>query len=99
MESATYILEPPLPIPTLSRDEFNAYKKTILQEYFYELIFHESDSEVQTCCSSPPGDFLELETPGNGKFEYLISQALQSLESASLEIIEEVIIHCDPFIL
>ena len=30
----------------MSREEFNAYKRTLFQEHVYELIFHESDPNV-----------------------------------------------------
>ncbi len=32
-------VDPPLPVPELVRDEFNAYRHSTLQTYLYELIF------------------------------------------------------------
>lgn len=40
-------VDPPLPLPNLSRDEFNGYKKTILQEYLYDLLL-KTDQEFST---------------------------------------------------
>eukprot|EP00826_Nyctotherus_ovalis_P005281 TRINITY_DN11189_c0_g1_i2.p2 TRINITY_DN11189_c0_g1~~TRINITY_DN11189_c0_g1_i2.p2 ORF type:complete len:155 (-),score=24.19 TRINITY_DN11189_c0_g1_i2:402-866(-) len=43
--SSSANLDPQLPLPRMIRDEFNAYKKTALQEYLYELLFREGERE------------------------------------------------------
>lgn len=50
-------VDPPLPIPKMVRDEFNAYKKSTLQEYLYELLFKEGE---QTSTASTAASLMEL---------------------------------------
>jgi len=47
-----YLIDPPLPIVEMARDEFNAYQKTMLQEYLYELLFKEADDELENDITS-----------------------------------------------
>ena len=35
-----------MPLPELQREEFNAYRQTLLQFHLYEFIFHEADTEL-----------------------------------------------------
>lgn len=43
-------------MPTIEtvRDEFNAYKKTSLQEYLYELLFKDEESEEESFSLAMP---------------------------------------------
>jgi hypothetical protein len=77
-------------MPDLVRDEFNAYKMTMLQEYLYELLFKEasngSSSGASTaCCSS-----LE-ELPSLGEdTERDLGTRLQQLQALSLQFLTDV---------
>jgi len=47
-----YLIDPPLPVVGMVRDEFNAYQKTMLQEYLYEFLFRETDDELENNITS-----------------------------------------------
>ncbi len=77
-------------MPELIRDEFNAYKKTLLQEHLYELLFKESSSSASTSASSMempplspcPSPSPELEPPSGLN--------LHEFEAGLVELVAEV---------
>ncbi len=75
-------IDPPLPIPDLTRDEFNAYKQTLFQEHVYGLIFHEADvgaspMELSDIIPTIPGLSSVLEKLGSSVSEFA-AQVIQS---------------------
>jgi hypothetical protein len=77
--------DPPLPMPELVREEFNVYKKTLLQDYLYEAIFKESKSESTASTSFSLGELPTLsDLP-----EVDIAGQIQTLEASALSLIEE----------
>lgn len=80
-------LDPPLPIPELTRDEFNAYKRTLLQEHLYELIFKESQS---SSTASNSLSLMELPSLGPSSENNDLSAHMQVLETSGFELIAEV---------
>ena len=73
-------IDPPLPTPELTREEFNSYKKTILQEHLFGLIFNEAKS-------LNPSSNMEL--PSFNEPSPLLEQ-LKKLESSAFELVTEV---------
>lgn len=68
-------VDPPLPMPELVRDEFNAYKNTPLQEHLYELIFKEKDYESEASWGKELGSFgTNEELPDFTEIEALIPE-------------------------
>lgn len=51
-------LDPPLPLPRAPRDEFNAHKKTALQEHLYELLFRQGERESTASTAASLMEFL-----------------------------------------
>ena len=84
--------DPPLPMPELIRDEYNAYKKTLLQEHLYELIFKESKS---SSTASTSASLMELPSLSPcpfscSEFESSPILNLQEIETSIIEFIAEV---------
>lgn len=67
-------IDPPLPLAEMERDEFNAYRQTLLQHYLYELAFHEAD------------ELLGIEKKMQSE---VFTEQFQYLEDYSKELIEE----------
>lgn len=40
-------VDPPVPLPEMTRDDYNPYRETLLQYHIYGLIFKEADNEVK----------------------------------------------------
>ncbi len=80
-----YWIAPPLPMPKLTRDEFNAYKKTLVQDHIYEFIFHESDSQCSTATSSP--QLSPLSTVNEGERN---EELIREIEPLVLQLISQV---------
>lgn len=74
-----------MPTPELSRDEFNAYRVTILQEYLYELIFKESNSTASSSFNSM-GELPVFEEDQCNE----LNEQFQMLASAIPNLIEDV---------
>ena len=72
-------------MPKLERDEFNAYRKTLLQDYLYELIFRESQSTSSSPVLSP--DFA---MPSLGEENAMTSDLAQKLDTSLPTFIEDV---------
>jgi len=76
-------IDPPLPLPELVRDEFNAYKRSLFQEYLYGLIFKESSSASSYAISSVfPPEFSGLTTQLE-HISALIPELISEVELAS----------------
>lgn len=84
-KSNSYQIDPPLPTPELIRDEFNAYRRTLLQDYLYELIFKEGT----TTASSSMGCLEDMPSLMEN-MECTINCQLQIIESSISALIEEV---------
>lgn len=70
----SYSVDPPLPVLEPVRDEFDAYRKTSLQEHLYELLFKEDDSaEVSTSALEMP-PLCTDERPTAEQFEFDASE-------------------------
>jgi len=76
-------VDPPLPIPDMIKDEFNAYKKTSLQEYLYKSLFKNTE---QTSTTSTTASLLDLP-----------SLSLEGEDSTSLDM-EELDFHLNELI-
>jgi len=50
-----------MPMPELTREEFNPYRKTQLQFHLYEFIFHEADTELGIEGGVPRSDLFKAE--------------------------------------
>lgn len=75
-----------MPLPKLEREEFNAYRKTLLQYHLYELIFQEGASESSMEeFSTGLGDLPPLEESSSA-----LTDALNSIKSSWLTLVEEV---------
>ncbi len=85
------VLDPPLPTPELVRDEFNAYRKTILQEHLYGMIFKESSgSETTEGASTGCGSLMDMPALGP-ELSPDLSMQLTKMELSALELISEVL--------
>ena len=73
-------------MPELTREEFNVYKNTILQEHLYELIFKESQT---SSTASNSLSLMELPSLGPSN-ESDLSTLLQEIETSVFELIAEV---------
>ena len=84
-------IDPPLPMPELVRDEFNAYKKTLLQEHLYEQIFKEASNQSASSSASTSPSLTDMPSLGSApeSSSHLAAQ-LQELESSVFELIAEV---------
>lgn len=80
-------------MPELVRDEFNAYKKTLLQDHLYELIFKEGQQSQHSSSSTSFTSNGLADMPSLGPVsDSGLSVHLQEMESSVFELIAEVIL-------
>lgn len=70
------ILDPPIPIPKLSHEETNFYKRTLFQNYVYSFAFSEGNSQEDCTNSSLSKDLSELLTNIGSSTDELIKEVL-----------------------
>ena len=70
------VLEPQLPEPEVCKEEFNDYKKTMLQEHVYEFIFKEgkvaNNAETEQMEFLINSEEINLSPPDLSGFESLV---------------------------
>ena len=95
MDTRYCLIDPPLPMPELVRDEFNAYKKSTLQEYLYELLFKEAGTATTTSISTSAAGCTSLgDLPSfEDNYETDLPIRLQKLEASALQLIVDVYSH------
>eukprot|EP00826_Nyctotherus_ovalis_P040843 TRINITY_DN4059_c0_g1_i12.p1 TRINITY_DN4059_c0_g1~~TRINITY_DN4059_c0_g1_i12.p1 ORF type:complete len:346 (-),score=28.18 TRINITY_DN4059_c0_g1_i12:535-1572(-) len=71
-------VDPPVPLPELRRDDFNAYRESILQDHLYGMIFHESDHELQLQHSMQNSIFTDQIGRLEEMSEELITECMES---------------------
>ncbi len=67
-----------MPLPEMVREEYNAYRKTLLQFHLYEFIFKEASTSCEAMCDS-------TETP-----RPIFAEELSALEAALPQLVDEV---------
>ena len=74
-------------MPGLFRDEFNAYRKSMLQDYLYEMLFKEDESSSTASTSL---SLMEMPSLSIGDKEDQIDLNLQEIEQHMEELLNEV---------
>lgn len=77
------VIDPPLPVVEMVRNEFSVYQKTMLQEYLYELLFKEVEDGLSNDTSStlkmPPLYTDEQLIPERFHMKELVDQVLNEV--------------------
>jgi len=79
-------------MPEMVRDEFNAYKKSILQEHLYELLFKEAEPISTTSTAASFESLMDMPSLSFGEEECSgVDFEIQEFELRINELIGEVV--------